>query len=98
MLSEFTEVEVLFTPDGDGTRVDLEHRDLERMGERADAMRETVSGTAHVIYGSTEAEPIASVTVDEMLVAMEEGGEEGLCAGRPVPVAHGGTPIREILA
>ena len=39
-----TEVEVRFTPDGEGTRVDLEHRDLERMGEKADAMRETVSG------------------------------------------------------
>lgn len=39
-----TEVEVLFTPEGEGTRVDLEHRDLERMGDRADAMRETVSG------------------------------------------------------
>ena len=39
-----TEVEVRFTPDGDGTRVDLEHRDLERMGEKADAMRETVGG------------------------------------------------------
>jgi uncharacterized protein YndB with AHSA1/START domain len=39
-----TEVEVLFTAEGDGTRVDLEHRHLERMGEKADAMRETVSG------------------------------------------------------
>ena len=39
-----TEVEILFTPDGDGTRVDLEHRDLERMGDKAEAMRETVSG------------------------------------------------------
>lgn len=39
-----TEVEVLFTAEGDGTRVDLEHRDLEQMGEKADAMRETVSG------------------------------------------------------
>jgi uncharacterized protein YndB with AHSA1/START domain len=39
-----TEVEVLFTPEGDGTRVELEHRDLERMGEKADAMRETISG------------------------------------------------------
>ena len=39
-----TEVEVLFTPEGDGTRVDLEHRDLERMGDKAAAMRETVSG------------------------------------------------------
>lgn len=39
-----TEVEVLFTAEGTGTRVDLEHRDLERMGDKADAMRETVSG------------------------------------------------------
>jgi uncharacterized protein YndB with AHSA1/START domain len=39
-----TEVEVLFTPEAGGTRVDLEHRDLEQMGERADAMREAVSG------------------------------------------------------
>jgi uncharacterized protein YndB with AHSA1/START domain len=39
-----TKVEVLFTPEGAGTRVELEHRDLERMGEKADAMRETVSG------------------------------------------------------
>jgi uncharacterized protein YndB with AHSA1/START domain len=39
-----TEVEVLFTAEGDGTRVDLEHRDLEQMGDKADAMRETVSG------------------------------------------------------
>lgn len=39
-----TEVEVRFTPEGNGTRVDLEHRDLERMGDKADAMRETVSG------------------------------------------------------
>jgi uncharacterized protein YndB with AHSA1/START domain len=39
-----TEVEVTFTPEGDGTRVDLEHRDLERLGDKADAMRETVSG------------------------------------------------------
>ena len=39
-----TEVEVTFTPEGNGTRVDLEHRDLERMGDKADAMRESVSG------------------------------------------------------
>jgi uncharacterized protein YndB with AHSA1/START domain len=38
-----TEVEVLFTPDGDGTLVDLEHRDLERMGDKAEAMRESIS-------------------------------------------------------
>ena len=39
-----TQVEVLFTPHGDGTRVDLEHRQLERMGEKAATMRETISG------------------------------------------------------
>ena len=38
-----TEVEILFTPEGAGTRVDLEHRDLERMGEKAEAMRESIS-------------------------------------------------------
>jgi uncharacterized protein YndB with AHSA1/START domain len=39
-----TEVEVLFTPEGNGTRVDLEHRDIERMGDKAEALREAVSG------------------------------------------------------
>ena len=39
-----TEVEVTFTPEGSGTRVDLEHRHLERVGEKADALRESVSG------------------------------------------------------
>jgi len=39
-----TEVEVTFSPEGKGTRVELEHRDLERLGDQADAMRETVSG------------------------------------------------------
>jgi uncharacterized protein YndB with AHSA1/START domain len=35
-----TEVEVRFTPEGDGrTRVDLEHRGLESFGERAEQMR-----------------------------------------------------------
>jgi uncharacterized protein YndB with AHSA1/START domain len=33
--SRATEIEVLFTPDGDGTRVELEHRGWERLGERA---------------------------------------------------------------
>jgi uncharacterized protein YndB with AHSA1/START domain len=40
----FTEVEVTFTPEASGTRVDLEHRYLERVGEKAEAMRDTVSG------------------------------------------------------
>jgi uncharacterized protein YndB with AHSA1/START domain len=39
-----TEVEVIFTPEGSGTRVDLEHRNLERMGEKAETMRESVGG------------------------------------------------------
>ena len=34
-----TTVEVRFTPDGDHTLVDFEHRDLERFGEKADAVR-----------------------------------------------------------
>ena len=36
----FTEVEVTFTPEADGaTRVELEHRHLERMGEAGEGMR-----------------------------------------------------------
>jgi uncharacterized protein YndB with AHSA1/START domain len=35
-----TEVEVRFTPDGDGTRVELEHRGWERLGELAAQARE----------------------------------------------------------
>jgi hypothetical protein len=35
-----TEVEIRFTPDGaNATRVDLEHRNLERYGEKADTIR-----------------------------------------------------------
>ncbi len=34
-----TEIEVVFTPDGDGTRVDLEHRGWERLGELGEAAR-----------------------------------------------------------
>ena len=34
-----TEVEVLFEPDGTGTRVRLEHRNLDRFGPAADAVR-----------------------------------------------------------
>jgi uncharacterized protein YndB with AHSA1/START domain len=37
-----TEVEVLFTPEGKGTRVNLEHRHLERLGEAGPALREAI--------------------------------------------------------
>ena len=40
----FTEVEVNFVPDGSGTRVELEHRYLERMGEGAEPTRAAVDG------------------------------------------------------
>lgn len=35
-----TEVEVLFMPENGGTRVELEHRLIERMGERGEALRD----------------------------------------------------------
>jgi uncharacterized protein YndB with AHSA1/START domain len=34
-----TEVEVRFIPEGNGTRVELEHRNVERLGDQADAAR-----------------------------------------------------------
>jgi len=37
-----TEVEVLFTPEGSGTRVNLEHRNLERLGDTAEGFREAI--------------------------------------------------------
>jgi uncharacterized protein YndB with AHSA1/START domain len=39
-----TEVEVRFTPDGSGTKVELEHRHLERLGDAAEAMRTAFEG------------------------------------------------------
>ena len=39
-----TEIEVTFTPDGDGTRVDLEHRAWERLGEFAAEKRGNYEG------------------------------------------------------
>ena len=37
-----TEVEILFTPEGSGTRVNLEHRNLERLGDSAEGFREAI--------------------------------------------------------
>jgi len=34
-----TELEIRFMPEGEGTRVDLEHRNLDRYGAKADAVR-----------------------------------------------------------
>ena len=46
-------------------------------------LQAVVRGTAHVVYGSTEAEPIAGITANEM--AALDGLAEGVCVGRPVP-------------
>jgi olefin beta-lactone synthetase len=52
----------------------------------ARALEELTGGGAHVVYGSTEAEPIAGIGAGEMLRAMAESGtEEGICCGPPVP-------------
>lgn len=37
-----TEVEVLFKSEGSGTRVDLEHRHLERLGKAAETVRQAI--------------------------------------------------------
>jgi olefin beta-lactone synthetase len=44
------------------------------------------AGGANVVYGSTEAEPIAGIPVPEMLREMDrQGGPGGICCGRPIP-------------
>jgi len=48
-------------------------------------LADTVQGEAHIVYGSTEAEPIAGIEARRMLAAMAEAGEEGVCVGVPVP-------------
>lgn len=45
-----------------------------------------VPGGAHVVYGSTEAEPIAGIGAGEMVrLTAAADSLAGLCAGRPVP-------------
>ena len=46
-------------------------------------LQAVVQGTAHVVYGSTEAEPIAGITAEEMVAL--DGLADGVCVGRPVP-------------
>lgn len=54
----------------------------------ASRMADAVKGEAHVVYGSTEAEPIAGIEAREMMETMRASGEQdwgGICCGRPVP-------------
>lgn len=48
---------------------------------------ESTAGEAHMVYGSTEAEPISGIPLREMLdrVGERTGHRRGLCAGLPVP-------------
>lgn len=46
-----TEIEVRFTPEGDGTRVDLEHRGFERLGEEATEASESYGGGWDLVLG-----------------------------------------------
>jgi olefin beta-lactone synthetase len=51
----------------------------------ARALDAVVEGEAHVLYGSTEAEPIASIPAAELARRSGTPGATGICAGRPVP-------------
>ena len=50
--SLLTEVEIRFTPDGNGTRVELEHRKLEALGDQAEAMAQAFTGGWGVLLDS----------------------------------------------
>lgn len=70
----------------------------------ARALDAAVEGEAHVLYGSTEAEPIAGIPALELAERTEADGAPGVCAGRPIdeialrilplrpPTARGGDP------
>ncbi|HXE28887.1 MAG TPA: SRPBCC family protein [Stellaceae bacterium] len=47
-----TEVDIRFTPDGNGTRVELEHRKLEALGAEAEAMAQAFTGGWGVLLDS----------------------------------------------
>ena len=47
-----TEVEVCFSPEADGTRVDLEHRGWERAGAKAREARDAYNGGWEKVLGS----------------------------------------------
>ena len=53
-------------------------------------LEERVEGRSHVVYGSTEAEPISVIEVGEMRSAMaaRAGAPDGVCVGPPVPDIH----------
>jgi uncharacterized protein YndB with AHSA1/START domain len=51
-----TEVEITFNEEADGTLVSLEHRNLERFGERMDAMRGAVNAGWPMLLGLFAAE------------------------------------------
>jgi uncharacterized protein YndB with AHSA1/START domain len=46
-----TEIEVRFTPEGEGTRVDLEHRGWEALGAEAEAVAETYANGWPLVFG-----------------------------------------------
>jgi olefin beta-lactone synthetase len=50
----------------------------------ARALEAAVAGEAHVLYGSTEAEPIASIRAAELARLSDGAGAVGVCAGTPV--------------
>jgi uncharacterized protein YndB with AHSA1/START domain len=50
-VDEATEIEVRFTPEGDGTRVELEHRGWERIGDRGAESREGYAGGWIAVLG-----------------------------------------------
>lgn len=58
-----TEVEIRFIPDGDGTRVELEHRNIERYGETAEATRKALDSADGWMQGLVR---FAKVADDEV--------------------------------